>query len=240
MFLSKGYKKIYYLFLTDEATGKRKKISTGTTVKSEANKFMLNYFQKAKTEPSEFIVQHKTISDVKDEVLLYAKNSFSDSTYKIYDHTIRKLIEIISYKPINLLSFRDFEFYKTERLKYINKTSVNIEIRNIKTILNYIIKLGYLKENPASKVKQFILPQKEKLSFSREDIQRLFYGIDSDLIKNIVLFALYTGCRINEILNIQLKNIDIDNRWIGIINKLSHSIAQTRKIYKYQQFNVSK
>jgi site-specific recombinase XerD len=219
LFLSKGYKKIYYLFLKDEATGKRKKISTGTTVKSEANKFMLDYFQQTKTIDPIPIVHNKTISEIKDEVLLYAKNSFSPGTFKIYMHTIGRMINILGDKPIKLMSFKDFEYYKTERLKSINKTSVNIEVRNIKAIFNFIIKLGYLKENPAIGIKQFSIPQKEKLSFSKEDIQKLLSVIDSSLIKNVMLFGLFTGCRINEILNIQLKNVDVENRWIDIINK---------------------
>jgi site-specific recombinase XerD len=149
----------------------------------------------------------------------YAKTNFNPSTVRIYENSFRKMLKIIGDKPINLLSFRDFELYKTERIKEVSKVSVNIEIRNVKTIFNYVIKLGYLKENPAAGIKQFILPQKEKLSFNIDDLKKLLSVIDCALIKNIVLFGLYTGCRINEILNIQVKNIDIENRWIDIINK---------------------
>jgi integrase/recombinase XerD len=219
MFLSKGYNGNYYLYYEDFSTGKRRKLSTGTKLKSEATRFMFTFDKKRKVvhkpKPTPLI----TLSSIKEEVVQYAQTNFSDKTKAMYEFAIKKMLLILGDKPIKLLSFRDFEYYKTERLKTVCRTTVNIELRVMKAIFNYVIKLGYMQANPVVGVKQFSIPQKEKLSFSPQELQQLLTAIDNTVIKNIVMFALFTGCRITEILNVQYKNIDLNHRCIDIVNK---------------------
>ncbi len=217
MFLSKGYKGYYYLYYTDELTQKRKKVTTHSKLKSTANKFLLSF------KPDLFVEKSKpsviSINDIKEEVLLYAQNNLSKKSVSAYESVFKNLIRILGNREIKLISFKDLEFYKSERAKEVSKTTCNIELRTMKAIFNHAINFGSITENPAKKIKQYSLPQKERLSFNEAEIELLLSKISDINLNNIVKFGLFTGCRLNEILNAQWNDIDFENKTLMIRNK---------------------
>lgn len=217
MFLSKGYKGYYYLYYIDELSGKRKKISTKSKVKAEANQFLksFNPDQTNRIKKPSLIY----LDQLQVEALKYAKNNLTIKSVYIYKTVFKNLFEIIGNKAIKYLTFNDIELYKTERIKKVSKTTVNIELRTLKAILNYAVKSLYMTENPLMQVKPFSIPQKERLSFNKDEIDLVLRTITNEKIKNIVIFALLTGCRLGEILNVQWSDIDFQERILIIRNK---------------------
>jgi integrase/recombinase XerD len=121
---------------------------------------------------------------------------------------------------LNEITSHDIEFYKSCRLKEVSPTTCNINLTTLKSIFNLGIKFGWALYNPAKGITKLRIPQKEKLCFSDEEISILSRVIGKNrLMQNIVLFGLYTGCRMNEILNLQWKDIDLTERIIHIRNK---------------------
>lgn len=215
MFLSKGYKGIFYLFYKDEVTGKKKKISTKTKLKSEANKFLLTFnpetqAKKALNIDSEYL---------KEYTMNYVKTNLSKSSQYVYETIFRHLFNQFGNKLIKLFTIQDIESYKNERLKSVSKTSVNIELRTLKALFNYAIKWGFINHNPVKYARFFSVPEKERLHFTDDEIETLLKNISDQNLKNIVLFGLMTGCRLNEILNLQWKDVDLQRNCIKICNK---------------------
>lgn len=218
MYLSNKNKfRIYYLYYKDKNTNKIKKISTKTKLKNEALKFVNSFNPDERKD--ENVLKIYSLSELKDYVLKYTSQNYTASTNQIYRNTLNKFVGLIGNKRLNSLTINDIEFYKAERLKSINKVTLNIEIRTLKAIFNLAIKWNALKINPCKFVSQYIVNEKEKLSFDDEDLEKVLLAIKDDTIKKIVLFALYTGCRINEILNIQWSDIDFVQKIISIRNK---------------------
>jgi integrase/recombinase XerD len=55
---------------------------------------------------------------------------------------------------------------------------------------------------------------------SDEEVQRLLEAVnDNEVMRNLILFGLYTGCRMNELLHLQWKDIDLKERVVHIRNK---------------------
>lgn len=219
MYLSKGYKGIYDLYFINPITGKRTKVTTGKTTLREAIKFR-NGFDPDFTPPKPII--EKKISNLEylqKEVLEYARNNMANSTYELYKKSINNLIRFLGNKPLKNITYLELERFKNHRAKTVSKTSANMEIRTIKAILNFAVRSGFIANNPAIDIKQFKLPEKEKLSFSQPDLEKLFNAITDPLIGRIALFGLNTGCRLSEILNIQIKDINYDEKYIIIRNK---------------------
>ena len=98
MFLSKGHKGTYYLFFTDEITGKRKKVTTKTKKKPEAYKF-LNTF---KVDEIPMKTQVMYLETLKDEVLKYTKTNLSPATHSLYISAFKNLFAFIGNKPIKI------------------------------------------------------------------------------------------------------------------------------------------
>lgn len=215
MFLSKGYKGIYYLYYTKN--GKTTKITTRTKVKSEANKFL-----KAFNPGNTALYTQKTViyfEDLQAEILKYTSENFRNSTNSIYKNTFRKFISIIGNKPILSISNRDIEKFKSERVIQVNKVTCNIDLRTLKSIFNLAMKWKLIYENPCAGVKQYKITQKEILCFNATEINLILSNIHDDNLKQVIIFALNTGCRISEIINLEWSDINFTDNYINIRNK---------------------
>lgn len=219
MFLNKSSNGYYYLYFNCELTHKRKKISCRTKHKPEAIKFLSNF-----KNNSETLLKQKSgivyfIEDLKREILKYTFDNLQKNTSQIYRRVLNDMLRIIGNKPVKLITNRDIEFYKSVRLKEVKNTTVNIDLKTMKAIFNIALKWDWVNVNPTNEIKLLAIPQKEKLSFSDVEIKLLLNNINDAYLKNIVLTALYTGCRLNEVLNIQWKDIDFSNWVLTIRNK---------------------
>lgn len=215
MFLSKGYKGFYYLYFNDEITGKRKKVSTKTKNKAEANKFIYSFKPKTKPVKAEVIY----LETLQYEVLKYTQSNLSPATHKLYITAFKNLLSFSGNKPIKQITTKELDNYKNKRADEIRKATVNIELTCIKAIFNLALKWDFIVINPAKEVKKFKIEQKEILNFSDIELQIIFAKMPNGLIRNIVKFALCTGCRLNEILNVQIRDIDLSQGIITIGNK---------------------
>ena len=218
MFLSKR-KGIYYLFYNDEISGIRKSVSTGQKIKSEAMKFITQFKSNInfKKEPSEAPILR--LEALRDEVINYVIHNLENTTVSIYKRVFKDLLRILGNKPLEDYLIQDFETYKNIRLSEVKKWTVNIDLRTIRAIFNFAVKWGYLSKNRAKEISLLKIPQKERLSYNAQELSILLNSMDNKLMKDITLFGLYTGCRLNEILNLQVKDIDFKKKVMIIRNK---------------------
>lgn len=216
MFVSKRKNGYYYLFISDETTGKRKNVSCKTKKKPEAMKFLSNFLTTSKNPLQKNTVIY--LSDLQKEVLKYVNDNLRTGTCLIYKSTFKNLLRIINDKPIKLITSNDIEKFKSIRISEVAQTTVNIDLNTIKAIFNIAIRFNWIEKNPCKDIKKFSIPQKERLSFNDLEINLILNNCNSQ-IKNIVSFALYTGMRLNEICNVQFKDINFQERIVSIFNK---------------------
>jgi len=219
MFISKRKNGFYYLFISDENTGKRKMISCKTKHKPEAIKFLSNYKNNSKQSQKQTSNSIYYIDDLKKEVLKYTSDNLQNSTSQIYRRVLNDMLRIIKNKPVKLITNKEIEYYKSVRISEVKKTTVNIELKTMKAIFNIALRWNWINENPMKYVKLFIIEQKERLSFNEIELKILLSNIKDTNLKNIVLTGLYTGCRLNEIINIQWKDINLNEKVLTIRNK---------------------
>ena len=215
MFLSK-YRGFYYLYFNDE-TGNRKKVSCKTKFKPDALKFLSNF--KSQSNSRKEIIRILTLSELKKEIVQYVSNNLRIGTVKIYRIVFDNLIRILTDKHIKLITVKDIEFYKSERLKEVRPATVNIDILTLKAIFNIAVRFEWISINPVISVKKLSIPEKEFLSFSYTQLKHIISNIQNTNLKNIVLVGAYTGCRLNEIINLQWNDVNFADRILTIRNK---------------------
>jgi integrase len=219
MFLSKCYKGIYYLYYKQE-NGKLTKISCRTKLKTEAVKFVTEFNSRLEEQAKQNKIQTVYyLSDLQNEVLKYTESNFRKSTAQIYKRVFNDMLRIIKDKPIKLITASDIEDYKTIRSSEVSPAMVNIDLTTMKAIFNIAIRFDWINFNPATKIKKLSIPEKERLSIAEEEFKLILNNIDNETIKKLVLFAYYTGCRLNEICNIQLRDVNLSERILTIRNK---------------------
>ncbi|MBM4159431.1 MAG: hypothetical protein FJ216_11735 [Ignavibacteria bacterium] len=199
-------------------------VSTGCKSKADA----MNFFLKWKYN-KHIIPKNITLEYLFDDFLSYSKVNHSPGTYLIYSNFCRLFKDFIGNKQIIHLSLKDAENYKSYRYKSVAVPTINIEVRSLKSIFNYAVNHYYIDSNPFAKLKQFSVVQKKLLVFSDEQVNLILNSVKDDNLKKIILFALNTGCRISEILNLKFKDVDFYNRKISICND-SNFKTKTGKI----------
>ena len=219
MFLSKSYKGTYYLYYKKDLTGKVTRISTKTKIKREANKFRDDFIKRLANSENETIKRVIFFKELQSEVLKYTSNNLLDTTVQIYKRVTNDFLKIVGDRPIKQITIQDIELFKNERLKQVAKMTVNIDLRTLKAVFNLAIKWNWLNKNPLRYVRLLSIIEKEKLSFSKSDIELIINRIEDISLKNFVLVGLLTGCRLDEICNIQLKDINLKEQTLRIINK---------------------
>jgi site-specific recombinase XerD len=222
MYLSKDSKtKIYYLYFRNSLNGKYNRVSTKTKFKSEAFKFVSDFKNSLnqKNEQTPRLTKNISIEDVETEFLKYIFNNLTKSSYDNYKTAIKHFKGYFHKKPLNTITIKDVEEFKTNLSFSMSKTSVNIYIITLTAMINYLIKWGYLQENIFRKTTKFKITEKEILCFSDIQVKQILSKTEDKKLKQIISVALYTGMRISEILNLQYKDIDLNSGFIRVHNK---------------------
>lgn len=218
MFLSKHKNGYYYVHYTDDITGKRNAVSTKEKYKPEAVKFLSDFKNNLKIKNKEKSKVHY-ISELKTEVMQYVLNNMEFSTCKLYKAVFDNMLRIFNDKPIKLVNTNDIELYKTIRAGEVTKATVNKDINTMKAIFNIAIRFEWLNINPVKSIKKLSIPEKEYLAFTDVQLKMILGKIENQSIKNFVKFAILTGCRLNEIINLQWKDVNFSERVLTIRNK---------------------
>lgn len=146
-------------------------------------------------------------------------NNLREGTIKIYRTVGKYFIENIGDKNITEFTPIELEDYKSKRANKVEKATINKEIRSIKAIFNYAVNMELIQRNPFAKVKQIKTDDGEILSMSNLEVSMLFKVIPEGYFRNLVKFALLTGCRLSEIIYIQWNDIDFTRELIYVRNK---------------------
>ncbi len=153
--------------------------------------------------------------------LKYQKN-FSDHTIKNYDIDIKAFYTFIKKQDINTESIRKYlkELYEK---KYTNKT-ISRKVSALKSYFKYLESENIIKENPMSLISNPKIEKTLPNYLNYDDLEKLLNYPDQDkkegLRDALILEMLYSlGCRVSELANIKVKDIDINDRKILILGK---------------------
>ncbi len=108
--------------------------------------------------------------------------------------------------------------------KGLKKSSISRKVSGLRSFFKYALKKGYVNKNPALLVG---LPKKEKVlpkTVQQHEMNHLFDVLPNDTpidIRNIAIIELFyaTGMRLNELINIDLKHIDLSRRQVLVMGK---------------------
>ena len=223
MFLSKR-DGIFYLFYKQKS-GKRTCISTGTRQKHEAINFLRNFVPDyvKKEEIAKTTSLRKFINLYVD----YSKTRNSHKTTMDLISTFKYFLIFIGDVPIESITQMNIEKYIQERHKKSVHTSSK-DLRYLKSSFNWAVDRGLLEDSPCRKIKNIKRPESQPLFFSKEEFETLLDHIEGQIFKDIVIFAVYTGLRQGEILNLRWDQVYIERKMILLSNQ--YTLTKSRRI----------
>lgn len=236
-FLSRCYKKKFYIYYNHPVTGKRTKLSTKTKVRTEAEIILRRFLlQNGIDKTSICSTANKKISDLWELLYQSKSNILAASSISLYKLAFNHFIRIIGDRPISSITRFECDKYindlndgrgKDSNIKR-KKSTINIYFRNMRAAFNLAVEYGLISINPFKSIKELAIPDNTRPRITFEELKTLFKIIDNELIMRIAKFAILTGMRLGEITHLQWEDIDFINKIINIKNKTFHS-TKTRK-----------
>ena len=139
---------------------------------------------------------------------------------------IRNLVGFFGEKYLHEITPLMVERYKAQRIKEVSKATTNRSLSCLRCVFNRSIAWGKQSENPVKKIK-FYKENNERVRFlEKDEITRLLSNC-SPRLRSIVVLALHTGLRKNELAFLKWRDVDIERDVITIHKTKS---GETRRI----------
>jgi len=218
--LSKRKDGYYYIFYFDE-TGKRKGKSTGAKIKSEALAFLSKFKES---------IQVSSVTNLKPAIDLFLNYSKAIHVKRHTQNYKAKLKRFYDYFGNAQLSKVTTPFIQS----YINgitaesKTLANKSLTLIKAFFNFAVSQELISVNPCNRIKKFKLPEKQPLYFKETELIIVLSYIQNQDLRDMVIFAVNTGMRLSELINLRFDQIDLERETVILNNQTS--ITKSKKV----------
>jgi integrase len=204
-------------------------VSTHTTDRKEAEKFLASYIPHQKQKP-ETIVANTSISLSKffEEYKTYVSNTYSVKYLK--KAVIPSFVSLQKHVPdipLESISSRNIDQYIS--LVFSNsKYAASMYYRTLKAAFNKAVVWNYIEINPFNKIKTPKTPSSLPVYISEAELIQILDKVENRLHKDIFTTAYYTGMRLNELLNMKWDWIDFNQNLI-IIKNSDQFITKTKQ-----------
>ncbi len=157
-----------------------------------------------------------TLRVFSEEYKSIVESNGSVSYLRSVNNAFNYLLEFFEpHKPINDISRKDVESFLIFLQKNVKK-GYTVYYRNLKAAFNKALDWDYVKENYFKKIK---LPRMQKLVpvfINSNELALIIKQIKIDVIREVVTVGFYTGMRLNEIVNMKWKNVNLNTRIITV------------------------
>ena len=135
----------------------------------------------------------------------------TERTMKNYKTSIPKIIEKIG-KTIDDVEPDDIRLYiaKRKTIDKVSKTTQANELRYLRSFFGYLHNEELIERNPMNKVDSIKPDHRKKDAFTEMEIEKMRNQLESTKDKCVFELLLSTGCRVSELVNIKLTDIDGD------------------------------
>jgi site-specific recombinase XerD len=203
-----------YWYVIFKEGGRTRWKATKARRKRDALLFLTDFKEAIKAKArrmffSEFIKEYEEIEGP----------SLRESTLdSIYRRAFKNFISLCGDRDLSQYTPRDVDLFKAKRGKDCSPTTVNMEFRALKAAFNCGVRWEFIEENPFAKCSPMRIPEKPPNYLSKDQFNALYEAVTEPLFKRVFLFAVLTGMRLSEILNLEWSGIDFEKKLILVSN----------------------
>lgn len=161
-------------------------------------------------------------------VIVRKTEGISNGTIEHMTRILKQFINSIM-KPIEEVKPNDIRafLYKYQKDRGISNRSLDLMITIISTFFKWCASEGYLSTNPAANIRPIKYNRKPRKALSQKELEIIRRAAESDRDKAIIEVLYSTGCRVSELCNIKLSDIDWTQHEITVLGKGN----KYRKVY---------
>ena len=171
-------------------------------------------------DKKEVVTLRVFMEEYKNFIIQNRSHAYYDSITSSFKHLSEFYGQQKAIQEIGLKETENFINYLQKKVKKQTSScqgeGYRVYYRTLKTAFNKAVDWGYVKDNYFQKIK---LSKRQKVNpaFIKSDqLLAISYQIENLVAREIVIVGFYTGMRLNEIVNLRWKNVDLQNRIITV------------------------
>ena len=142
----------------------------------------------------------------------------SPKTLRNYEYTLRKLQNVF-YKPVSTITTADIKMLMYSEAEKKSPASMNTFMTPVKLFFAWLQNEEFIIKNPCASIKPVKEPKRIRKPLTEEQVEMLRDCMLTRREKAILEFFLSTGCRLSEVLNVKIKEVDFVNKTLLVIGK---------------------
>ena len=230
---------VYYTEFRIHGKRIQRKIPGGITNKSTSQKYEDSLKQQMLMGEIGLHRVNPDVSSLVETYLSYSRNNKSLSSYQRDELALRNFTTISKVKKYSHITPSAMEKYKEDRAtvymeergRSISKRTINLEIETVKKMLNKLIQLNVIPDNPIKSVSKIRGPELKPIEFLTETEIDSLLEAATPTFRPIIYTFVKTGLRRNELIHLEWSDINFKKKQIRVINKQDHSTKNYRERY---------
>lgn len=142
----------------------------------------------------------------------------SPRTLKNYEYTLRKLQNVF-YKPVSTITTADIKMLMYSEAEKKSPSSMNTFMTPIRLFFQWLQNEEFIIKNPCASIKPVKEPKRLRKPLTEEQVEQLRDSMLTRRERAILEFFLSTGCRLSEVLNVKIREVDFNNKTLLVIGK---------------------
>jgi len=169
--------------------------------------------------------EYTRFSDFAEVYLQYAR--VNKRSWERDQTLLNNLMPSFGHRNLDEITPFLIEAHKQQRVARVKPATVNREIALLKHMFNMAIRWEKAEKNPMRDVRMFREEEFQYRVLTPDEIERLLAACTERYSRPIVLTALHTGMRLNEILSLKWDQVDLEN---GLITVYHTKNGKVRRI----------
>lgn len=156
------------------------------------------------------------------------------STLKNYGYKLNKLIQYFN-KPISTITSADMKMFMYACADNKRASSMNTFMTPIKLFFAWCQNEEFIIKNPCANLKNMKEPKRLRKPLTMEQVEILRDSITKVRDKALFEFMLSTGCRVSEVCDVKISDVDFINKNLFVIGKGD----KQRKVYFTERCKIA-
>lgn len=161
-------------------------------------------------------------SDITQKMNLYLACKKLEGVAKgtLYNYSLElSKFDLFFNKPVSTINSMDIRMYMSSISEGRMESTINNKMVPIRDFFQWLQNEEYIISNPTKKINPIKEPKRERTPLTNEQIEVIRDGIVDIREKAIVEFLLSTGCRVGELVDIKISDIDWTRMSLLVIGK---------------------
>ena len=160
-------------------------------------------------------------SDTEDKIAYYLQvrklDGLSDKTLKNYYYTLNNLSNFI-VKPVNSITTTDLRMFIASHKTHKN-SSINTITNILKGFFKFLVDEEIIAKDPSRKLSLIKIPKRLRKSMTIEELEKMRIACKTPRERALIEFLFSTGCRISEVSNCNINDINFYDNTIRVVGK---------------------